>query len=203
MKSKLFKLLPLLVILSLSGCFKRNFYPDKDDPGLSLLTSYGFNVATAYINQVPYINPYKKTLFGAANYDPTLQKSITSTVFDTLSLSWPIEINDSDANYNQPYQNITLQLPIPKTFTQQDFLALSGQRFSSDNNTIIINSYYNQVNALTGLSNIYFVKINIDPSYSTPTHYIISGLFNGNIGDSIHITKGRFDFEISSDKMNF
>lgn len=203
MKSVLYKLFPFIAIIFLSGCIKRNFFPDEDDPGLSRLTSYGFNIATAYINLVPYINPYKKTIFGGANYEPTLRKVFSTTAFDTLSLSWPIEINDSDVNYNQPYQNITLQLPVLKSFTQQDLLALNGKRFSSNNNTIIIQSYSNQPNALIGLSDIYFININTDPSYSSPTRYIISGLFNGNIGDSIHITKGRFDFEISSDKMNF
>ncbi|MEO9020942.1 MAG: hypothetical protein ABI237_13115 [Ginsengibacter sp.] len=202
MKSILYKLFAVLVILYLSGCVKRHFYPDKDDPGLSRLTSHGFNIATAYINKVPYINPFKNTLFGVSNYTPTLSKMITNSAYDTLSLSWPIEINDSTVNYNQPYRNITLKLPIPKTFTQQDLLAMSGQRMSQKTNTIVMQSYYNQPNELSGPSNIYLVTIKEDPSY-TPAHLILSGLFEGNIGDSILITKGRFDFEISTDKINF
>src|SRR6185312_11574854 len=53
-----------MIILLLCSCGKRNFYPDADDPGLSILSSYGFNIASVYINKVPYVNPYKKGIIG-------------------------------------------------------------------------------------------------------------------------------------------
>jgi hypothetical protein len=201
MKSITYKLLPCLLILYLAGCTKRNFFPDEDDPGLSNLTSYGYNIATNYINKVPYINPYKNSIFGALNYAPTLSKIVTSSAFDTLCLSWPIEINDSsNAFYHSPYQSISLLMPVTKSFTQTDFLALSGQRFSSNTNKATLNNYRD---TLSGSSNIYFVKINVDQSNSSTKHFTISGLFNGNIGDSILITKGRFDFNIDAGNINF
>ena len=191
-----------ITLLLLAGCTKRNFFPDEDDPGLSLLTSNGFNIASSYINKVPYINPYHNTIFGINNYLPTLRKIITNSAFDTLSLSWQIEPNDSSLIYNAKYQSITLLIPVPKIFTQNDFLLLNGQRFSSNTNKINIQSNYYLFNQLSGTSNIYFVEIKKDNSVD-PKNYIISGLFDGNIGDSILITKGRFDFEIGAGSLNF
>lgn len=191
-----------ITLLLLAGCAKRNFFPDEDDPGLSLLTSNGFNIASSYINKVPYINPYHNTIFGINNYLPTLRKIITNSAFDTLSLSWQIEPNDSSLIYNAKYQSITLLIPVPKIFTQNDFLLLNGQRFSSNTNKINIQSNYYLFNQLSGTSNIYFVEIKKDNSVD-PKNYIISGLFDGNIGDSILITKGRFDFEIGAGSLNF
>lgn len=192
-----------ITLLLLAGCTKRNFFPDEDDPGLSLLTSHGFNIASSYINEVPYINPYHNTIFGINNYPPALRKIITNSAFDTLSLSWQIEPNDSSLIYNAKYRSISLLMPVPKSFTQNDFLLLSGQRFSSNTNALKIQSYINYPNgSLSGSANIYFVEIKKDNSVD-PKNYIISGLFDGNIGDSILITKGRFNFEINADRLNF
>lgn len=202
MKTIKFLLIMIITQLLLAGCVKRNFFPDEDDPGLSLLTSHGFNIASSYINKVPYINPYHNTIFGINNYLPALHKTITNSGLDTLTLSWKIEPNDSSLIYNAKYQSITLLMPVPKIFTQNDFLQLKGQRFSSNTNKINIQSNYYLFNQLSGTSNIYFVEIKKDNSVD-PKNYIISGLFDGNIGDSILITKGRFDFEIAAGSLNF
>ena len=87
---------------------------------------------------------------------------------------------------------------IPKTFTARDFVAMDGKRFSSNTNKVLIDFPSNYSDRRIGPSNIYFIKINIDTSYLS-----FSGLFDGNIGDSIFITKGRFDFKIESDAVNF
>lgn len=205
MKTIFYKFLPCLLVLSLAGCAKRNYFPDPDDPGLSLLTSHGFNIATAYINKVPYINPFMKGTFGGGtNTLPTLQLIDTGNTFDTLCLSWQIERNDSSAApYNSPYQMISLLMPVPKSFTKSDFFALSGQRFSSNTNAVVLRSYNNYSDTLSGTSNIYFVNISYDNSSGTTANLAFSGLFDGNIGDSILITKGRFDFEIDPTSINF
>ena len=205
MKKKYKILLGCLIIVFI-GCGKRNFFPDEDDPGLSRLTSRGYNIATMYINNVPYINPYKKPLFGGGvmNRLPTIDLISTNSTFDTLNISWRIEINDSSVSYNQPYQSISLLIPVSKGFTAHDFLAMNGRKFPLDSNAIAINSFYNYSDKLAGKSNLYFINIsyNLPPNSSTGT-YSLSGLFNGNIGDSILITKGRFDFAIDADKVNF
>ena len=197
----LFCCLFLLVI----GCEKRNFFPDPDDPGLSRLTSRGYNIVTMYINNVPYINPYRTPLFGGfSNSLPTITKRITNSTLDTLQISWQIETNNSSASYNQPYHSISLLLPVSKDFTAHDFLSMNGKRFSPDTNAIAVNYVYNYPDALTGKSNLYFIDIKYNtPQTGSKNTYSFSGLFNGNIGDSVLITKGRFDFEIDADQIQF
>lgn len=206
MKLKIFIVKTCLLVLCVCGCDKRNFFPDPDDPGLSMLTSHGFNIATVYINEVPYINPYKKFfLGGVVNTVPTLTKINTNSTFDTLSLSWAIQINDSTGAYDSPYRYISLLMPVSKSFTKRDLIAINGQRFSSDSGKVILqSSNYSPSDTLSGFSNIYFVKINqTQPSDTSAPRLFLSGLFNGNIGDSILITKGRFDFVISTHDINF
>lgn len=202
MSSIKYLLVMLITLLLLAGCGKRNFFPDEDDPGLSRFTSYGYNIATNYINGQPYINPFRNTIFGIGNYLPSLQKIVTNSASDTLSLSWEIEPNDSSSIYNAKFQRITLLMPVPKSFTQNDFLLLNGQRFASNTNRIYIQSNYYLSYPLSGSSNIYFVEIKKD-NLTNLKNYFISGLFDGNIGDSILITKGRFDFKIDAGSLNF
>ena len=189
----------------LSGCGKRNFFPDENNPGLSRLTSRGYNIATMYINGVPYINTYKKPLFGGViNTVPTVSLVSTGSTFDTLNISWQIEKNDTNNSYNQAFYSVSLLMPVPKNFNSGNFLALSGQRFASNTNSIALNSFYNNSDSLTSTSNIYFVNVAYinSPANSSKT-YAFSGLFDGNIGDSILITKGRFDFEIDASQIKF
>ena len=189
----------------LASCGKRNFFPDENNPGLSRLTSRGYNIATMYINDIPYINTYKKQLLGGvANSVPTVSLISTGSSFDTLSIYWEIERNDTSNFYNPSYHSISLLMPVPKNFTSNDFLAMTGQRFANNNDAITLNSFVNYPDSLHGISNIYFVKIQYinSPSTSTKT-YAFSGLFDGKIGDSILITKGRFDFEIDASQIKF
>lgn len=186
-----------ILILLFSSCTKRNFYPDTDDPGLSILSSYGFNIASVYINKVPYVNPYKRGIVGGiVNYAPTLHKIQTSGALDTLSLSWLISKNDNSTGYNSPYKNISLLIPVSKSFSVNDFIALSGKRLPASTNAIAVNSFFNPANP--GTSNLYFIKISLDTSA-----LYFSGLFDGKIGDSIVISKGRFDFKIDKNTINF
>lgn len=186
-----------IIVLLFSGCTKRNFYPDPDDSGLSILSSHGFNIASLYINNVPYINPYKRGILGGVvNSAPSVHKILTGSTFDTLSLSWFISKNDNSTRYNSPYHNISLLIPVSKSFSINDFIALSGKRLPANANGILVNSFYNTSNP--GTSNLYFVKISLDTSA-----LYFSGLFDGKIGDSIVISKGRFDFKIDKNAINF
>ncbi|MEO6838062.1 MAG: hypothetical protein ABI261_02635 [Ginsengibacter sp.] len=202
MKKLFYKFLPFLLVFSLAGCQKRNYFPDQDDPGLSRFTSYGFNIGTFYLNNVPYINPFRG--FVSGNSIPTISKIITNSTLDTLNLSWQIGINNNgDAEYNSPYQMVSLLMPVPKSFTKADFIAMSGQQFASNTNEVILQASYYGGDTLSGLSNIYFVKINLNGPNDSTIYLELSGLFNGNIGDSILITKGRFDFQIDESSLNF
>jgi len=207
MKRKLKNLSMLFCCLSLTimSCGKRNYFPDPDDPGLSRLTSRGYNIITMYINNVPYINPYRRPLFGGiSNTLPTITTKITNNDSVTLQISWQIEINDTSVSYNQPYHSISLLIPVSKSFSAHDFLSMDGQRFSPGTNGIAINYPDNYLDSLAGKSNLYFIDIKYNTLGDGSKHsYSFSGLFDGSIGDSILITKGRFDFEIDADKINF
>jgi hypothetical protein len=87
-------------------------------------------------------------------------------------------------------------MPVSKSFSVNDFIALSGKRFSANAIAIAVNSFYNPSNP--GTSNLYFIKISMDTSALS-----FSGLFDGKIGDSIVISKGRFDFKIDKNAINF
>lgn len=204
MKRKYTTLVICFTILLL-GCSKRNFFPDQDDPGLSRFTSRGYNIAAMYINNVPYINTFKKPIFGGVvNTVPTVTLLRTSSDNDTLAISWQIEVNDSSNFYNNPYYSVSLLMPVQKNFTSGNFIGMNGQRFASNTNAIALNSYSNNPASLTGKSNIYFVNIQYtDSSANSTRSYSFSGLFDGNIGDSILITKGRFDFKIDASQIRF
>lgn len=189
----------------LGGCGKRNFFPDEDDSGLSRLTSRGYNIATMYINNVPYINTYSTTIFGGiSNSMPIVTLISTNSTFDTLNISWQIEINDRSNSFNQPYYSVSLLMPVQKNFTSADFLAMDGQRFAANTNAIALNSVYNISDTFYQQANIYFVNLKYMSSSATSTNYYsFSGLFNGNIGNTISITKGRFDFKIDASQVKF
>jgi hypothetical protein len=194
---KLIHLLPLVIIL-VTGCHKRNFFPDEDDPGLSRFTSRGYNVITAYINSTPYINPFSKT---RGNDLPTFIKVVSNGASDTLNFSWRfVENNPAGISY-QNEKTIAISIPMPKSFSRDDFFALQGKRFDSATCRLSLSS--NQPGSVSGTANIYFTSIAFASPSPTENNVMLSGLFNGNIGDSILLTKGRFDFAISTDKINF
>lgn len=194
----IFYTIVIAVAIFLSGCAKRNFYPDKDDPGLSRFTSYGYNVVTNYINGKPYINLFSLL---RGNYLPVFTKLSTNSAEDTLSIYWPIEREDTSKNNNDPYQYLELWMPVSKTFSKIDFLSYNGKRII-DSCSIAVGSLGNPGAPPKGQANIYFVKIEEDKTYLNP-HLKISGLFDGNIGDSILVTKGRFDFNIDESTLDF
>lgn len=132
-------------------------------------------------------------------------------------LSWDIGINDNgNADFNSPYQTILLLMPIPKSFTKADFIAMSGQQFIYNANALQT-PYYYYSDAISVVPNIYFVKINPIQTTDTTAKLELSGLFNckiylpyfigdslvTTIGDSLIITKGRFDFKIDEASLNF
>jgi hypothetical protein len=58
-------------------------------------------------------------------------------------------------------------------------------------------------NKLSGVATLYFVTVTEVMESSNQKYIKMSGLFDGNIGDSIFISKGRFDFEIDEGRLNF
>ena len=186
---KPFHLLFIMVFL-LTKCNSWNFYPDADDPGLSRFTSRGYNVATNYINDRPFKN---------TGHDPILFKDSTGNSVDTLRFTWELYANDTP-RATFAYNNISFLLPVPASFNKTNLLAFDRQRFLNSVSVTLRDSLFKTI---TGSGSLYFVSVTESGSDPAEKYIKLSGLFNGNIGDSVTITKGRFDFEIKENTLNF
>lgn len=177
------------IMLILSGCIKQKFYPDPDDAGLSRFTSKQYHTGTCYINEIPYINYWPKGGIGIGPLPfPKMTKILSGNTADSLEFSWPIGINENNKFTDGKYSRISIRLPIPQTFSKADLTAWNDKRFGTDVATLYLD--YNQ----KGTANIYFVKIS--PGKTVNDAWLMTGLFDGNIGDSIIIKKGRFDYYV-------
>ncbi len=189
---KKFKTLHLsfIPLVFLTTCHIWNFYPDPDDKGLSRFTSRGYNQASNYINDRPFVNN---------GFVPLLHKDSTGNSMDTLLFSWGLFQNDTGVRSR--YNKLSFQMPVPSIFNKNNFIAFNGKRFLSVPLTIQDTS----MKTMTGDATLYFVSVSEEVASSDPNIKFIklSGLFNGNIGDSVMITKGRFDFEVSESTLNF
>ncbi len=190
---KIFKFIQLsfIPVLLLTKCSVWNFYPDPDDQGLSRFTSRGYNVASNYINENSY------SIMGGNNI--LLQKDSTGNAIDTLKFSWGLYPNNSGPRVFS-YRNISFNLPVSSSFDKNNLLAFKGTKFL---NSVPIDLLDSSSNTLSGIGTLYFVSV-YERIYPPDQKYIeLSGLFDGNIGDSVHITKGRFDFSIDEKSLNF
>jgi hypothetical protein len=176
--------LSIIPLVFLTTCHIWNFYPDTDDPGLSRFTSRGYNVSTSYINGSTYMN--------TGSFDPLLYKDSTGNSVDTLRFSWSLASNS--------FNYISFLLPVPQSFNKTSLLAFNRQRFL---NSVPITLRDSSFKTITGLGSLYFVSVTESGSDPAQKYIKLSGLFDGNIGDSVNITKGRFDFEIKESTLNF
>ena len=199
MKNQLFKNILLLLLLSfeLTSCYKRQFYEDPDDPGLSRFTNRTYNVTSAYINSESWVTSFY-SLSGPSRAQ--VFRDSTSSPRDTLQITWEGGFTNRNAFSSSPWRDwpyLTISMPIKKNFSKDDFLNLNGKIFPADSTTVTVSlSNYEFISpavSLTGTGKIYFVYVK--PG-SHDREFTIAGLFEGNIGDSIHITKGRFDYRI-------
>jgi hypothetical protein len=206
MKSRLLKNLLLFFLLSfeLAGCYKRNFYEDPDDPGLSRFTNRGYSVTSAYINSEPWVSLFSGSLNGA--YHAHVFRDSTSATRDTLYITWQGEFTDRVPPPLSPggdWNYLTFSIPIKKNFSKSDFLNFNGKIFPADSTTVtVFLSRYEQPSlgtSISGTGKIYFVKVNFG---STDREFTISGLFEGSIGGSVQITKGRVDYRITEQDHN-
>lgn len=191
---KIFKTLHLsfipLVLLTTCNSYW-SFYPDQDDRGLSRFTSRGYNVASNYINGNSF------SIMGGNNI--FLQKDSSGNAIDTLKLSWGLYPNDYGPKVYS-YKNISFNLPVSSSFDKNNLLALKGTKFL---NSVPVTLLDSSLNILSGTGTLYFVAVSEQVFASDQKNIKLSGLFDGNIGDSVRITKGRFDFSIDEKDLNF
>lgn len=188
----------LSAIVSFSSCERSVFYEDVDDKGISRFTSQGYNVVSSYINQEPWVGEAGAAFIYPSPFPVYIQKISSSAVDDTLSIQFRGEFSDTILFSNQPgkrFGYINFSIPVSKSFSLNDFFAWQGKRFPSGNmtTTIWLSDEY-AANKISGSGALYFVKILPGAGGS----FIFSGLFSGNIGDSVILTKGRFDFKMDS-----
>lgn len=207
-KLRIFIALFFIAYIGILGCNKRNFYPDPNNPGLSLLTSRGFDIMSTYINEIPFVNTYHGSLFSGAilNSPVLIMKIHTSAVLDTLSIFWTIQPGDNSyTGAFLDYNFLNILIPVPKAFSASAFLAWNGARFTTNSGTgvtIRLNNDYLPDSASNDTAGIYFIQI-VPVGSDTSGEYYFSGIFEGNIGNSISITKGRFDFMIDPSQIQF
>jgi hypothetical protein len=194
MKLKYYIILIGIPFLMSTECRRNSFFPDPDDPGLSRFTSRGYNTATAYINGGPLIN--------IGSYYPLLQKDSSGSSIDTLKFAWPLYPSDL-LNHGSIYHDISFLLPISSSFSKNDLLAFNGKKISNSISVVIQEIQDTSLKAISGTANLYFVSVIEDLSFPPQKYIRLSGLFDGNIGDTVLITKGRFDFEVDENSLNF
>ncbi|HET6995713.1 MAG TPA: hypothetical protein VFI06_12060 [Chitinophagaceae bacterium] len=200
MKKALLKNLLLIFLLSfeLTGCYKRNFYEDPDDPGLSRFTNRSYNVTSAYINSEPWVSVFSGSLSGA--YHTSIFWDSTSASRDTLHITWRGEFSDQSLSFLSPWSDwrfLSFSMPVKKNFSKEDFLGFNGKIFPADSTTVTVTlspyEFISPAPSVSGTGKIYFVKVNAGPH---DREFTISGLFEGTLG-SVLITKGRFDYRIT------
>ncbi|HLX93182.1 MAG TPA: hypothetical protein VKR32_15970 [Puia sp.] len=185
------------LMIGMFACAKRNFYPDANRPGLSRLTAHGFNVVTAYIDGVPYINPFNKL---NGNSLPHIGLINTGTSKDTMFIAWNMIPNNLMlSSYVEEW--LTISFPVSKNFTSADILSLKGMRLDSNNAAIQLEEFYDSTN-IFGTANIYIVNLTISTKGLLDTVFQCSALFNGIYGSDT-ITDGRFDFKFDASDLGY
>ncbi|UAY52503.1 hypothetical protein [Ferruginibacter albus] len=189
MSRNLFYIMVVSLFCCISSCKKYYFYPDENNPGLSRFTSRDYNVASAYINNIAYVNPFYSTLF-SPDSGPTPQdiyiNKINAVTGDTLNLTWHLENGDYRS------YSLNMLLPVDNSFAVADFIRWNGKIFR--NVSIRLDQFY-------GIGNLYITKLT--PAEDGSNVLTFSGLFDGVVNDTIIITKGRFDFPVAVNRLNF
>lgn len=193
MKLKHYIILLCCSLFIYTECRRNYFFPDPDNSGLSRFTSRGYNIATNYINDMPVKN--------IGGY-PLLLKDSSASPIDTLKFTWSLYPSNTPQDYSI-YKSISFLIPIPLSFNKNDLLAFNQQRFLNLTHVVIQELQDSSLKAIVGAANLYFVSVNEDLSYPPQKYIRLSGLFDGNIGDTVLITKGRFDFELNESDLNF
>jgi hypothetical protein len=187
-----------LILAALTGCRKKPFYEDLDDPGLSRFTNRGYNLASAYINQQPWQCGYDSYF-----NDASILLDTNTSAKDTLSIIWQGRFNVSNPlppTTRMYYPYVIISMPVKNGFNRNDFLNWNNKLFPADTTTVTISMSDVPIvtgRAISGTGRIYFVNVLSKQDNRNKVQLHVAGLFEGNIGDSVKITKGRFDYIIS------
>jgi len=204
MNKRCFILCIISFAIILEGCEKSFFFEDTDDPGLSRFTNRGYDVMSVYINDYPWVSHFETGGLFVRRSHVSVFKYATQSSEDTLSILWHGAFTNDSIFNNTPwkkYNYVEFLFPVKKEFKLSDFFSWSGTRLPFDATTVDIllhTSFPGASSALSGSGNLYFVDIKPDNRGGI----FMSGLFEGKIGDSIAIRKGRFDYNAEVEDHN-
>jgi hypothetical protein len=125
---------------------------------------------------------------------------------DTLSIFWTNLPGDTSYTGTfLDYNFLYILIPVPKDFSASAVLAWNGALFATNSGTgvtIKLNNDYPPDSASNDPAGIYFIQM-VPVGRDTSGQYYFSGIFEGRIGNSISITKARFDFRIDPSQIQF
>lgn len=194
----------LLLTLFLSSCTPKPFFEDPSDPELTRFTNRGYDAGAAYINDKAWVTGYSSV----GGYDASILVDSNNLGKDSIYLSFQGEYKPTLSGV-QPawryYSQLLIALPVKKNFTRSDFLQWNGRLFPADTTqvTVYLSNGFPPFSPtfLRGTGKLYFTNI-----YSITQPQVLlgmAGLFEGKIGDSITISKGRFDFRLGESYTSF
>lgn len=193
-----------ITITLFTTCTPKPFFEDPSDPGLSRFTSRGYDAGSAYINGAAWLTGYSS--FGG--FDAAIEVDTNLVGKDSLYLSFIGEYPEPLLTPQPAWRNysqLMLALPVKKNFTRNDFLGWNGKVFPADTTfvTLYLSNGFPPISPdhISGTGKIYFTRIY---SINDPQLLLgISGLFEGKIGDSVTVSKGRFDFQLPEFAVSF
>ena len=193
----------VLFYILLSGCYKEesNFYPDEENPGLSIFSNNANNVMSCIVQGKPFRTVTRSvSVFSGRNLEVYIRRQQTNTQHDTLSFQWiitnPLELGN--------YGELTLQLPVAKNFSYHDFSALQGKRI----NVGVNGGYFTTALPLPNFNNakgtgmIYFNIARLDSIGPNLFEGNFAGLFEADF-NTFKVEKGRFDHAIIPELVSF
>src|SRR5579875_1988593 len=119
-----------LILCVITACYKRNFYEDPNNPGLSRFTSRDYDVASAYINNQPWVTGYFNNFKGP--YPSYILLNRDTTAKDTLNIIWQGNFDNDTVFASKSwyrYRNVIVSIPVNKGFSVNDFLSWNGKVF--------------------------------------------------------------------------
>jgi len=186
----------IIVIMVLPCCHKSNFFEDPNHSGLSRFTNRGYDVASAYINNQPWVSGFS-AYNGPA--PPAIYLDTTSTQQDTLYIQWQGDYSSNPVYPSFYWSYVTMSIPVKKNFTLNDFLSWNNKIFDSTTVTISLDDRPVgpgwSSSGFVGKGKIYFIRI--EPRPVPGVDFRFSGLFEGKIDATFVISEGRFDYDVS------
>ncbi len=198
----------LLLILLMSMCLmslrckkqQSFFYEDDNDPGLTRLTDRDYQIASAYVNGSPWVQ-YINENGGGFGFNGTYWNNFVTLTpgtndKDTLNITWSGEFSrglPAQGYTGEQFKFMTLSFPVDTGYAVNKIPDLEGERFPTPLTPVYIsfgNELVPDLNSIRGSAKLYFIQADTTNGGSA---FRFTGLFEGKIGDSVLITKGRFD----------